>query len=292
MAAVGAGNFTHRSLLAPREDAKRGGPFGGGLPPAARAPAAWGPVSPRPFRYGAWYVPCSDWRVTIGDVSTWVRTASHLEHAAAHHHPDGPGGLLCSDAGGGRAAQGHRPFATLPTPLAAWTGRRAGAHHHGRAHAHAPHSAAASCAGSGAPASAADECSAAGGAAAGEPGGAAAALPTHSRWLRGSSSAGGGATNGGAAATSSSGGGGPGGSLASRAASVMMGNHVAQLERERQRSERAGARLAKQLAGSYGLKAYKGAFRACAHERAQACVHGVCAFVRVGVRGSDAFMTN
>jgi len=250
----------------------------------AAAPASWGAVTPRSHRFGAWYLPAKDWHFQGAAVSTWERTASHLEQIAAAHRMEllvqssaaqrldvlgnhqraletgGHFGSLAlqpvsgsgaAGAPGTAAAATHRRFMSIPSPTDAWTGRRRGgppSPHHtvdyagglvtGGAAAAPPPPAASALS----PAVLAAVAEAEGGNGGSSSSSSAAAggapLPAHSMFL---------STGGGS-------------SSPSRADSVMISNHVIQLEREQRRVERAQARLAKQLGGSYGLKAYK---RAC-----------------------------
>ena len=199
-------------------------PAGGGGGERPAAPATWGAVTPRCTRFGAWHLPVREWRWKGDAVSTWERAPSHLEQSVAARACGGGGG---GSGGGGDAGSARRPFASLPGPTDAWTGRRRGGSAAGEQ-----------------PGAAAGALLAAAAAAAAAIGGAP--LPAHSRFL-GASGGGGGGGGGGAQLT------------ATRADSVAMTNHVVELERSARRAERAAARVARQLTGSFGLRAYKSA---------------------------------
>ncbi|GBG00065.1 hypothetical protein Rsub_12809 [Raphidocelis subcapitata] len=222
-------------------------------PPSARGPASWGLVTPRSARFGSWYLPVRDWHVRGEATSTWERAPSHLEQIAAVHKAAAAAAAAAAAGGGGPSPTPHSQRAlALPSPIDAWTGRR-------QRIAPALLSAASGVLPAAAPAFAAPAGSGSGSgmAAAAAVAGAGAPLPAHSRWL------GGGGSGSTAAAALATTGGSCGGSVSpSRADSVVMSNHVLEQEREARRAERARERLAKRLAASYGLMAYKSHMRA------------------------------
>lgn len=200
---------------------------------------------PRSARFGAWYLPVRDWRVRDDSTSTWERAPSHLEQVAAVHSAAAAAAAMAGGTGPAPGAESQqRALLALPSPTDAWTGRRQ------RIPPPLPYHTASGA--PVAPASPAAFFAPAGGGAA--PAGAGAALPAHSRWLSG----GGASSSGAASAGAGAGACGSSASPPSRADSVVMSNHVLEQEREARRLERARARLAKRLAASYRLMAYKG----------------------------------